>query len=305
MKTVIIESPYAGDVQTHVDYARACLLDSLGRGEAPFASHLLYTQVLDDSDPVERSVGIMAGFGWAVHAQLTAVYTDLGISAGMEAGIEHARRRGRRVEYRKLPRWGRQDEPLVIAMVGLKGAGKDTAARIIRDCAEREGLSTAHIAFADALREVARVAFGLADQQMTDRDLKEQVLAEWGMSPRRILQLLGTEVGRAIHPDVWVRACMRSVTACGADVITITDCRFDNEVEAVRRAGGHTIFIDRPGLSTDDPHPSEAMAARWAHMAPTDVWRLWNHGDLAELETEARRMWGAISRSARFEGRLG
>ena len=45
---VVIETPYSRDVEANTEYARACLLDSLRRGEAPIASHLLHTQVLDD-----------------------------------------------------------------------------------------------------------------------------------------------------------------------------------------------------------------------------------------------------------------
>ena len=54
--TVIVESPYAGDVERNERYARACIRDCLLRGEAPFASHLLYTQagVLDDTIKEER-----------------------------------------------------------------------------------------------------------------------------------------------------------------------------------------------------------------------------------------------------------
>lgn len=63
MRRVIIESPYAGDVELNAQYARECLRDSLTRGEAPIASHLLYTQpgVLDDAVPRERALGIEAG----------------------------------------------------------------------------------------------------------------------------------------------------------------------------------------------------------------------------------------------------
>ena len=43
MRFVIIESPYAGNVEENEEYARKCLRDCLMRGEAPFASHLLYT----------------------------------------------------------------------------------------------------------------------------------------------------------------------------------------------------------------------------------------------------------------------
>lgn len=96
---VIIESPYAGDIETNLAYARRCLLDSLKRGEAPLASHLLYTQVLDDSKPEERTLGIEAGLAWTKKVDKTVVYTDLGISSGMKAAIE---RSSVPVEYRKL-----------------------------------------------------------------------------------------------------------------------------------------------------------------------------------------------------------
>lgn len=57
MILVLLESPYAGNVELNVTYARACMRDCLKRGEAPFASHLLYTQpgVLDDLVPNERA----------------------------------------------------------------------------------------------------------------------------------------------------------------------------------------------------------------------------------------------------------
>ena len=102
MRLVIIESPYAGDVERNVAYARACMADCLRRGEAPFASHLLYTQpgVLDDSVPSERKLGIEAGLAWGAMADATVVYTELGITAGMTQGIERAHAAGRPVEYR-------------------------------------------------------------------------------------------------------------------------------------------------------------------------------------------------------------
>lgn len=104
---VIIESPYAGDIERNVRYARAAMRDSFNRGEAPFASHLLYTQpgILNDSDPEERVQGIVAGFAWALQADMTVVYTDLGVTPGMQQGIDSAIAAGRRVEYRTLPGW--------------------------------------------------------------------------------------------------------------------------------------------------------------------------------------------------------
>lgn len=104
MKLVIIESPYAGDVATNIAYARKCMVDSLKRGEAPFASHLLYPQVgiLNDLSSAERALGIKAGLAWGEKADLTAVYTDLGTSPGMLQGIMHAEEAGRLIEYRQI-----------------------------------------------------------------------------------------------------------------------------------------------------------------------------------------------------------
>lgn len=90
-----------------VKYARAAMHDCLQRGEAPYASHLLYTQpgVLDDDLPDERALGIEAGLQWGAAASKTVVYTDLGVSDGMRQGIERAKQQGRTIEYRSLPAW--------------------------------------------------------------------------------------------------------------------------------------------------------------------------------------------------------
>lgn len=104
MRLVILESPYAGDVARNIEYARRCVRDSLARGEAPIASHLLYTQpgILDDDDPAERQWGIDAGLAWRRVAEASVVYTDLGISRGMEYGIAAAKAAGIPVVYRRI-----------------------------------------------------------------------------------------------------------------------------------------------------------------------------------------------------------
>jgi hypothetical protein len=102
VRLVIIESPFAGDVERNVAYARDCMRDCLGRDEAPMAGHLLYTQVLDDTVSAERSLGIEAHIAWGRGAQATVVYTDLGLSDGMRLGIDAAHKAGRPIEYRSL-----------------------------------------------------------------------------------------------------------------------------------------------------------------------------------------------------------
>ena len=113
---VIVESPYSGknviEVGRNIRYLRAALADCLSRGEAPFASHGLYTQpgVLDDRDPEEREQGIKAGFRFHDVADKMVVYTDLGISSGMQAGVANAEWLGLPVEMRSLEGWGEKAE---------------------------------------------------------------------------------------------------------------------------------------------------------------------------------------------------
>ena len=102
MRRVIIESPYRGDVFRNLRYAMRCIRDSIDRGEAPFASHIFYTQFLDDAQPAQRERGLSAGFAWGASADLCAVYKDFGISGGMMRGINNARRHGIQIEMREI-----------------------------------------------------------------------------------------------------------------------------------------------------------------------------------------------------------
>lgn len=87
-------------------YARAAMLECLQRGEAPFASHLLYTQVLDDDHQEERKLGMCAGLeitrsllgGTCEHA----FYVDLGMSSGMKAAFEAFKDKRATVSMRSL-----------------------------------------------------------------------------------------------------------------------------------------------------------------------------------------------------------
>lgn len=104
MRTVIVESPFSGrsplERSTNIEFARRCIRDALRRGEAPFASHLLYAHVLDDDRPEDRRLGMAAGLTIGGRLELTAVYMDRGISTGMADGIREAVARSRPIEFR-------------------------------------------------------------------------------------------------------------------------------------------------------------------------------------------------------------
>ena len=109
MERVILESPYAGDKEQIIIneiYGEFCMHDMIvNHNESPYASHLLYTRryVLRDGVPKERKLGIKAGFFWRNVAERTAFYCDLGMTSGMEQGMQDVNKKGGRYDIRWLP----------------------------------------------------------------------------------------------------------------------------------------------------------------------------------------------------------
>lgn len=102
LKLAHVESPFKGPnpqvERLHVLYAHACMRHAiLNLNYAALASHLLYTLFLDDGVEEERNTGILCGFLWNKHATSALKCVDLGVSAGMEAGIKHAESQGRKI----------------------------------------------------------------------------------------------------------------------------------------------------------------------------------------------------------------
>lgn len=104
MKLVILESPYAGNIERNIRYARACVRDCLDRRESAIASHLLFTQegILNDAVPEERIRGIAAGWAWSRVADYIVFYEDLGWSRGMLGARQLYESRGVPFEIRTL-----------------------------------------------------------------------------------------------------------------------------------------------------------------------------------------------------------
>jgi hypothetical protein len=101
------------------------MLDSLRRGEAPFLSHLLYPQVLNEDKPEERKQGIEAGLAWGEAAEKTVVYLDRGLTDGMMQGLIEASIKRRRIEIRSLKHKLRSAEEIIMEHDEMEEAGKD------------------------------------------------------------------------------------------------------------------------------------------------------------------------------------
>ena len=132
----------------------------------------------------------------------------------------------------------------VVGLAGYTGAGKTA---IVRALVARYGCEV--VAFSDTIKEAAILIWDLSEAQAYRE--REAVDERYGLTPRYILQKLGSEVGRAVWPDTWIECTRRRmeflVDMEGASSILVDGVRFPNEVDAVHRWGGQVWRVDRPG----------------------------------------------------------
>jgi len=141
---------------------------------------------------------------------------------------------------------------MIIGVVGFIGSGKDTVADYLV-----ENHNFSRDSFAGTLKDAVAAIFGW-DRELVEgrtkeaRDWREQVDLWWAnrlgipnLTPRLVLQLWGTEVGRqAFHNDIWIASLENKLRKTSGNVV-ITDCRFPNEVQAIKRAGGIVVRVVR------------------------------------------------------------
>lgn len=146
-------------------------------------------------------------------------------------------------------------KPRLIGLTGKARSGKDTVAGMLQSAF---GFKT--IAFAKPLKEGLKTMLGLTEEHVNG-SLKEVVIEDFGKSPRQMLQTLGTEWGReTVHDMIWLTVARRQVNVWleqGYNVV-ITDVRFENEAEMIRKMGGEIWHIHRPDATQVAAHSSES-----------------------------------------------
>ena len=159
---------------------------------------------------------------------------------------------------------------MIIGIHGPLNGGKDTVANIIQQMHPQQ---FGRYAFARPLKDALKIMFGFSDLQLEDRKLKDEVDPFWGFTPRKAMQLLGTEFGRdMLRKDVWIKRAEHeaSQNERKKQGMLITDVRFENEAEWLRsRDDAVLIYITAPDIMRDEryAHASEAGISR----AHTDI----------------------------------
>jgi len=185
---------------------------------------------------------------------------------------------------------------MIIGISGYSGSGKDLVGTIIQEIS----LNKWHIKkWAGKLKTIASILTGIPVENFEDQEFKKTLLGpEWGtvkdiplngvpvfadiqfnslMTVRDFLQKLGTDAIRnSLHENTWVNATMIDYTTEANWIIT--DTRFPNEAEAIKKVGGIVIRINRPGVQPINPHPSETSLDDWSFDAVIN-----NDGDVSDI----------------------
>lgn len=167
----------------------------------------------------------------------------------------------------------------LLGVCGRKRHGKDTIGEFLWD-----GWDYTPIAFADPIKRICMDIYGLSyDQCYGGDEYKEVVDERWGLTPRFIMQKVGTEMGREVHKETWVRYCFQQIEMAqrGEHVLlhiperrgffpasesgrnlsqwVITDVRYPDEAISVQGRGGRVLKAVRPSLTGTvvDLHLSE------------------------------------------------
>lgn len=142
---------------------------------------------------------------------------------------------------------------MIIGILGLAGSGKTLVAKHLVEEYEFERMR-----FADPIKRMLRLGLGLTDEEIDGEAKMTPNAVFGGVTPRHLMQTLGTEWGRRnIHTDIWVNVWRRDVALQTGNVV-VDDVRFPNEAAAIRAMGGVLWRVYRPGL-TMDSHVSERM----------------------------------------------
>lgn len=171
------------------------------------------------------------------------------------------------------------ESKMILGIAGPAGSGKDTAGAWL---AEHYGFK--RYAMASALK-AGMAAMGFPEP--ADRALKEQPVPGFDFTWREAAQKLGTEWGRGLDSDLWVKVAEKQIRE-SKDSVVITDIRFENEAAMIRRMGGTVVHLlgRKADLGENQQHASEAgISISWHY-----DYVIANRGNLEDLYEQLERL---------------
>lgn len=190
----------------------------------------------------------------------------------------------------------------LIAICGFQGAGKDTLANIL---IKKFGYTK--ISFAGSVKDSVSAIFGW-DRQLLEgvtnesREWREKVDEWWAkrlnipnLTPRWVLQEIGTEVFRNhFHPDIWVASVEKKLEKLTG--VVITDARFTNEIDTIKKLGGIIIHIKRdvPDWYESLSPPSHIHSSEYSWIKNKHDYTIENTGSINELEDKIIKILNQI-----------
>jgi len=182
----------------------------------------------------------------------------------------------------------------LIGLSGKKHSGKSTVAQYLT-----RNKHYTEKAFANPLKRGIIEWFGIPDSSLfgSEED-KNTIIPNWGVSGRQLMQVIGTDVCRDYLPtllpsvyDIWIRRMENDLKESSSDSIVISDCRFKDEIDLIKRLGGIVIRVERPTLTLIDSHSSETQVLETNYT-------IHNTGTVLELYTQVDSILsGRFSRS--------
>lgn len=175
----------------------------------------------------------------------------------------------------------------IIAITGKRGAGKDSAAQGLY------GLDYVHMSFADPLREIVQIAYGITLEEMLDPVLKEQPVPYYPyLSPRDILTKIGTQGFRDLIDDqTWVQCFLRR--ASKLERVVVSDLRFLNEERILRTVDATIIRVVNPNRVDTDEVSQHRSETEMDQIVPH--FTLINDGTIQDLQRKIKHIVVDIS----------
>ena len=179
---------------------------------------------------------------------------------------------------------------MIIAICGQKRSGKDTCAEYIINATRStpQPIAMEHVKISDPLKKACAILFDLNIEDSLEGPLKDTIDPRWKVSPRQIMQFVGTEIMQyklqELMPDIgrdfWIKKLLANTPK--EKSIVISDLRFVHEEKMLRESSKNVFIIKvQRELNTSNSQDLHSSEQEWASIK--EDCRIINNGTIADL----------------------